>query len=382
MPNTTPKPPLLLFTLTNLVIGTGAFMLAGILAGISADLGVSIASAGQAMTAYALSTAIFAPLMLVLTGRLHSKHAMALALGIFALGNLVCALAVNLPMLLGGRVLMGMGAMFTPIAAGMAVAGSAPDQRGKALSMVFLGISLSYVIGMPLGNWLAAQATWRLPVQCIVVCALIALLALLWRVPANLRAPAASFTGVGALLKQREVMSVLALTVLYFAAIFNVFAYIGPVLQALNTLTVGEVSSTLMLFGLSGVAGTLIGGAATDRFGPVRALKVQLSIFTIAQLLLPLTAGHYGWTLVTLLAWGTAGFGMMPAQQIRLVNIAPAHAPMLMSLHASMLYLGTALGAAFGGAVSHWLGFAHQSWAGVPLALAALGTLWVAAKRK
>ncbi len=139
-------PPLAHFSLGNLVIATGAFILAGILGGISADLGVSVSAAGQAMTAYAISTAILAPLLLVMTGRLQRKQAMALALGLFAAGNVVSAMAPNLTLLLTGRVLMSAGAMFTPIVAGLAVAGTPPDKRGKALSLVFLGISLSYVV--------------------------------------------------------------------------------------------------------------------------------------------------------------------------------------------------------------------------------------------
>jgi len=380
-PEPKPQAPLVLFALTNLVIGTGAFVLAGVLANVSEDLQVSIASAGQATTAYALATAVLAPLLLVLTGKLHSKHAMALALGVFALGNLVCALAPSLTVLLLGRVLMGAGAMFTPLAAGMAVAGSAPAQRGRALSIVFLGISLSYVVGLPLGNWLAAQQSWRLPVQVIVAASLLALACLMWRVPSTLRAPNASFQGIGALLLRREVMLVLGLTLCYFTSIFNVFAYIGPVLQALVPQTPAEIAVTLALFGFSGVAGTLIGGMATDRLGPLLTLKLQLSLFIVAQLLIPFTAGHYPWMITTLLMWGVAGFGMMPAQQIRLANVSPAHAPLLMSLNSSVLYLGTAGGAILGGMASHTLGFASQAWAGIPTAMLGLATVFYAAKK-
>lgn len=372
------KPPLLLFALTNLVIGTGAFVLAGVLAGVSEDLHVSIASAGQATTAYALATAVLAPLLLVATGRMNSKHAMALSLGVFAAGNLVCALASNLTVLLLGRVLMGAGAMFTPLAAGMAVAGSAPAQRGRALSIVFLGMSLSYVVGLPLGNWLAAQQSWRLPVQVIAAASLFALGCLMWRVPAHLRAPQASFQGMGAILRQREVVLVMGLTLLYFTSIFNVFAYIGPVLQALVPQTPGEISSTLMLFGLAGVAGTLIGGMATDRLGPLRTLQLQLSVFIVAQLLIPFTAGHYLPMVLTFLMWGVAGFGMMSAQQIRLVNVSQTHAPLLMSLNASVLYLGTAAGAVLGGMVSPYLGFASIAWAGIPSAALGLASVFYA----
>ena len=140
---------LLLFSAVNLVIGTGAFIVTSILPQVAQALNVSVPAAGQAMTAYAVSTALLAPLMLALTGAWPRRRALVLALGLFVAGNAVCALANDLTVLLLGRVLMGMGAMFTPIAAGIVVALTPPAQRGKSLALVFLGISLSYVVGLP-----------------------------------------------------------------------------------------------------------------------------------------------------------------------------------------------------------------------------------------
>jgi DHA1 family inner membrane transport protein len=111
-----------LFAVVNLIIGSGAFVLGGILVPLAQAMGVSIASAGQAMTAYALSTALLAPLALLVTGRWSRRHAMVAALLVFAAGNALCAWANALPLLLAGRVLMGVGAVFTPLAAGMAIA--------------------------------------------------------------------------------------------------------------------------------------------------------------------------------------------------------------------------------------------------------------------
>ncbi len=367
--------PLALLSAGNLVIGTGAFILAGLLTGVGADLKVSVAAAGQGMTAYALSTAVLAPLLLVWTGGLHRKHAMALALVVFALGNLLCASANDLATLLAGRVLMGAGAMFTPVAAGLAVVASAPAQRGKALSLVFLGISLSYVIGLPLGTWLAAKDSWRLPVQGVAAASLVVLALLMWRVPGSLKAPGASFKGAGALLRQPEVARTLGLTLLYFTAIFSLFSYVGPVLHALGPLSPAQVSITLLVVGVAGVAGTLVGGWGTDRFGPVRTLRAQLLVFVVAQAAVPFTAGAWAPMLLVFFVWGVAGFGMMPGQQSRLAAASPAQAPLLLSLNTSMLYLGTAVGSVVGGAAGATWGFAQVAWVGVPFLLAGLFTL-------
>ena len=366
---------LLLFSAVNLVIGTGAFIVTSILPQVAQALNVSVPAAGQAMTAYAVSTALLAPLMLALTGAWPRRRALVLALGLFVAGNAVCALANNLTVLLLGRVLMGMGAMFTPIAAGIVVALTPPAQRGKSLALVFLGISLSYVVGLPLGSWLAAHYGWHAPIAVVAAAGLLACTAMAAFVPGDVQAPGGSFKGLGALLARADVLAVLAITLCYFTAIFVVFSYIVPVLQALTPMSSGQLSVTLMLFGLSGVAGTLIGGYCNDRFGAINSLTVQLLLLACTMLVLPFTQGQWPMMLAVLLLWGTAGFGMMASQQSRLAALAPAQAPVLLSLNTSMLYGGTALGAVLGGALGSTVGFTNLSWVGAPAALLALGVL-------
>jgi MFS transporter, DHA1 family, inner membrane transport protein len=365
-----------LLCLINLIIGTGAFVIGGILSPIAEQLAISVPAAGQAMTAYGLSTALLAPIVLLATGRWSRKRALLMALALFTLGNLLCALSNSFATLLAGRVLMGLGAVFTPIAAGIAVAVVEPAQRGKALALTFLGISLSYVIGVPLGSWLGLAYEWHTPIWVITGLSLLALVgAAIW-VPKDIAAPGASFDGLPALLARRDVLSVLGLTLAYFIAIFAVFSYIGPVLQALTPMDREQQSLTLALFGLSGVAGTLIGGAANDRFGARRTLFVQLTLLGAMMALLPLTQGSWPALMATLLVWGTAGFGMMVPQQSRIAALAPAQAPMLLSLNTSMLYLGTAAGAVVGGAFAARHGFAQLGWAGLPFVAFGIAILW------
>ena len=368
---------LYLLTLCNLVIGTGVFVLGGILVPVADSLQVSVGAAGQAMTAYALATALLAPLALVITGHWPRRRVLVVGLLLFALGNLVCALAQDLAMLLGGRVLMGMGAVFTPVSGSIAVALAKPAQRGRALSLVFLGVSLSYVIGTPLGAWLGLRYGWRWPVGLVGGAGVVAALALLAWMPRHVDAPGASFAGLGRLLAQPPVAAALGLTMLYFVAIFTVFSYIGPVLQALSPMSPETVSLTLMLFGISGVVGTLVGGWANDRFGAQRTMPVQLALLATMMILVPLTTGHYPAVVAVFFVWGVAGFGMMTPQQSRLAAMGPTQTPILLSLNASMLYLGTAAGAALGGATAGSVGFAHLAWVGAPFALAGLLLLLV-----
>jgi MFS transporter, DHA1 family, inner membrane transport protein len=364
--------PLYLLMLCNLVIGTGVFVLGGILASVAESLQVSIGAAGQAMTAYAVSTTFLAPLALMATGRWPRRRVLVFGLLLFALGNLVCVLAQNLPVLLAGRVLMGAGAVFTPVSGSLAVAMVAPAQRGRALALVFLGISLSYVIGVPLGAWLGLRYGWRWPVGLVGVASLIAVLALLGGLPRHVTAPGASFAGLSRLLLQPAVAAALGLTLLYFIAIFTVFSYIGPVLQALVPMSAEAMSLTLMSFGLSGVTGTLLGGWANDRFGGQRTLPIQLALLATTMALVPLTRGHHAALVAVFFVWGVAGFGMMAPQQSRLAALGPTQTPILLSLNSSMLYLGTAFGAAIGGATAGSVGFDHLPWVGMPFAVAGL----------
>jgi len=366
---------LYVFALTNLVIGTGAFVLSGILQPLAASLHVSVAAAGQVMTAYALASATLAPLLLLATGSWPRKRAIALALLLFASGSVLCASAGSLTALLAGRVLMGTGSVFSALAAGLTVALVAPERRGSALSLAFLGMSLSYAIGVPLGAWLGFTYGWQTPVWLVAGASVLALALLMALLPSRVRASSANFAGLGDAARQWPVLRVWLRTMLYFTAISCVFTYIGPVLLALSPITPAQLSFTLVVFGLSGVAGTILGGLAVDRMGPLPTIRVLLALLAAMMALLPVTRGQYVLTLAALVVWGMAGFGSNSPQQVLLVARSPQHAPMLISLNGSMVYVGTAAGAVIGGMSIATLGFDQLAWLGLPFALLAIATL-------
>ena len=355
-------PKLLYFlSICNLALGSSAFVLGSIVSDVALELQVSPAKAGQAMTAYALSTALLAPPVLVLLSQWPRRWALSIALAFVALGGLICALSPNIMWVYFGRVMMGVGAVFTPMAAGIAVSSVPPELRGRALAATFLGMSLSYVIGIPSGAWIAAHYDWRTAIMFFA--ALTGLMSVLCAtlIPKNLQVPTASFNGAIALISRSDVMRILGFTLLYFSAIFSVFSYIGPVLNHLQKLTAHELSLTLTLFGVSGVIGTITGGLASDKFGPRKTLTFQLIGMFAMMVLLPLSKGAY-WSMASILfVWGICGFGMMSPQQIRLTNSDMQRAPLLLSLNTSMLYLGTALGAVVGGIASQKVGFENIS---------------------
>jgi DHA1 family inner membrane transport protein len=364
---------LYLFGLVNLVIGTAAFMNAGLLVPMAKSFGVGVGAVGQATTVYSLATALLAPAFLVATVGLAPRVALALALGLFAAGNVVTALAPDLTTLLGARVLMGCGSAATAMMAGLAVAIAPIERRAQALSIVFVGMSLSYVTGIPLATWVGLGWGWRLPVWAAVVLTLLAAGALWKALPAARQGVTGpSLRGAAALLRQRAVLAVFALTLVYFIAIFSVFSYMGPVLKSLKPLEPGALSAVISVFGVAGVVGTLSGGRAADRWGARRSLTLSLSGLSLCLLLLPLTAGHLWATVAVLMVWGVCGFSMMAPQQVRLAQLAGPDTPLALSLNNSMLYLGIALGAAVGGAALTHLEPRYLPWVGAPFAMLAL----------
>jgi len=342
---------------------------------LASELDTSIAAAGQVMTAYAIATALLAPILILLTAKWPRKRVIQLALGLFALGNLVSALAPTLGVLLLGRVLMGAGAMFTAAVSAYAVMLVAPALRGRALSTVFLGMSVSYAVALPIGAWLGFNYGWHAPVWLCAAASLAALLAATVLLPKGAMTASASFEGFKTAARQSAVLRVWLRTLLFFIAIFSVFAYVGPVLLALNALGATQLAIVLAIFGLAGIAGTLLGGWANDRFGSLRTVGVQLTVLVSMMCVLPLTKGHLLATVATMVVWGMAGFGLTAPQQSRLVSLSPTQAPLLLSLNSSMLYMGTALGAVVSGALIESVGLANLAWVGAPFGLAALLTL-------
>ena len=177
------------------------------------------------------------------------------------------ALAPSLAVLLMGRMLMGAGAMFTAAVSAYAVTLVAPALRGRALSTVFLGMSISYAVALPIGAWLGFKYGWHMPVWLCAAASLAALLAATLMLPKGKIAQSVSFDGFKTAARQSAVLRVWLRTLLFFIAIFSVFTYVGPVLLALNDMSTTLLSVVLAIFGTAGVAGTLLGGWANDRFG-------------------------------------------------------------------------------------------------------------------
>jgi DHA1 family inner membrane transport protein len=361
----------------NFVIGMGAFVVIGIVSPIADGLGISKASAGTIMTVYAFAYAIASPVAVAATGNWTRRTVLSLALALFLGGTLISAVSTSLTMLAFSRIIVAIGAaLFTPVAAGVAVALADPQSRGKALATVFGGLTFAQVIGVPVGAFLAYQFGWAAAFWAVAALAVIGLLAIVKAVPSDIKVQASSVSAIVDTLRNPITAFAIGFTATFIAAIYIVFTFFGPLIEA----SVGTDSTTrslyLFLFGIGAVAGNYAGGYLTDRIGSVKTL----TILCIGQAaLMPLFSvipwGHLLFAILVGL-WSSFGWSFMAPQQARLVGLAPQAQALVLALNAAMLYVGIALGSGLASAVLNWGGLEALGIAGGVGALLALAHLY------
>ncbi|GLH78855.1 MFS transporter [Bradyrhizobium sp. SSBR45G] len=362
--------PVVWLALATFAIGTEAFVIAGLLPAISSDLGISAPAAGQLVTAYSLAYAIGSPLLAVLFNNVDRKMALAMALSAFIAGNLLAIVAPGFLLLMASRVLMALGAgLCTPTAMGIAVAISAPERRGRAVALVTSGVTVATVIGVPLGTFVGNQVTWRATFGLVAALGALALVGVLLRLPRNLPATTASFADRLAVARHESVVYAILTTMLWAIGGLTVFTYLAVPLQLIG-FSSSDVSLALLVFGCAAAVGNMLGGHLADRLGPIPTMA--MSLFGMAMALVLLSAalkvaapdlGRY-LVLLPVFAWGICGWSFFPAQAASLIRIEPQAATIALSLNASFMYLGFAIGGALGGIVLSTAAPADLGWVG------------------
>ncbi|HEX7043409.1 MAG TPA: MFS transporter [Burkholderiales bacterium] len=364
------RAPLYTLAFGNFVIGTGTMITAGLLNLIAADLGVSLAAVGQLLTAYAIATCVGAPILAGVTSRISRRALLVGALVLFALGHVGAAFAPSYAVLLLLRLLTGSGAaIYTPQAAATAGLLVEAAQRGRAVALVFLGFSLSSVVGNPLSIYLGAALGWR---AAFIVVGLVAALcaALLYvQVPKGLYVPRIDAAAWRAVFGNRALLLVLAATVLQAAAQFVLLTYLAAVFKSYLGASSALIGALFAWVGVAGVIGNLIAGALIDRLGAARVVAATIATILAAFLLWPLTRDSLPVTLLALTLWGLGAFAIQGAQQVRLIAMAPPLASASVALNSSSFYLGQAAGAGLGGLVLVHFDLGALSWIGAGLLL-------------
>jgi predicted MFS family arabinose efflux permease len=320
---------------------------------------------------------ISAPLLAALVGGWDRRKLLAGSLLWYGLLHAACAAAPGYSSLLTLRVLaMVAPAIFTPQAAAVAGLLVPPEQRGKAITMVFLGWSVASVVGAPLGAWIGGTLGWRAAFALLGLLAVICA-AWVWRtLPTGVRPPALSAQLWRETLSSKVLLSAVAVTAIASAGQFVLFAYQAPFLVATVQATPGMIALYFTVFGAFGFIGNLAMSRNVDRLGPARAVLIGLSCMALSLLLWPLGTSLALVCLVSI-PWALGCFSCNSAQQARLVAIAPAVASVSIALNTSAMYMGQGVGSALGG----WM-IAHQRmadlhWAGLVGLLCAIGvSLW------
>jgi predicted MFS family arabinose efflux permease len=373
-------------TLSAFAIGTEGFMIAGLLPALARDLEVGLPAAGHLVTAFSLAYALGAPVMAVLTAGLERRRLLALAMGGFMLANLLAAMAPGYAGLLGARLLLALSAAsFMPAANGYASTLGGPARRGRALSIVTNGLTLAIVAGVPLGVLVGQGFGWRATFLGVAGLAALSLLGILGWLPRQQSGVTPSLGERLALARRFDVLAVLSTSVLTVAGTFTVYTYLGVFLAAVAGVGPRGLAMTLLGFGLASAVGTRLAGSAADRWGARLTVMLGGGLVLLAYLALSLGAAlgparAIPILLPAILLWGLASWGVMTAQQARLVALAPALAPVSLSLNSSAIYLGSATGAAVGALVIAHGAVGRLGWAAAAVSLAALLTVLGGAK--
>ncbi|WP_236234106.1 MFS transporter [Pseudomonas tohonis] len=362
---------LLVLALSAFAIGTTEFVIMGLLPDVAADLGVSIPGAGWLVTGYALGVAVGAPFMAMATARFPRKAALLALMGIFILGNLLCAVAANYELLMLARVITALchGAFF---GIGSVVAASlVPENRkASAVALMFTGLTLANVLGVPLGTALGQAAGWRSTFWAVTLIGVAALIGL-WRVlpnrhdeeKADMRSELAALNGAGLWLA-------LSTTVLFSAAVFCIFTYVAPLLGEVTGVSPRGVTLSLLLIGLGLTLGNVIGGRLAD-WKLAQTLMGVFVALAVASTALSWTSVALIPTEITLFLWATAAFAAVPALQVNVVAFGAGAPNLVSTLNIGAFNVGNALGAWVGGLViDQGLGLTR-----VPLAAAVLAIL-------
>ena len=337
-------------------IGMTEFVIMGLLPNIARDLNVSVSDAGQLITGYALSVAIGGPIIVLATYKLPRKNLLILLMAIFIIGNGIGSFAPNYGSLMISRVIaalahgsfFGIGSLFT---ANMV----APHKRASAMALMFMGLTLSNIIGVPFGTFIGQLLGWKMTFVVISVLGLFTLIGIIKYVPNQEETQPISIKNELNVLKDLKLWLTLGVTLFGFSSVFAYFTYISQILINVSNIEERWISFVLIIFGVGVTLGNIIGGRLAD-WNLNKALQIIFVIFPIYIFLMYYIQNYSVLMVVGIFVFGLIGFSMSPSLQFK-STIVSQDAPMLAStLNQSAFNIGNALGAAIGGVVVSQLG--------------------------
>jgi len=369
---------LLALTLSAFAIGTTEFVIVGLLPTVAADLGVSLPSAGLLVSLYALGVAVGAPVLTALTGRLPRKQLLLGLMALFTAGNLLAWQAPGYGTLVAARVLTGLAhGVFFSIGSTIATGLVAKDKAASAIALMFTGLTVALVTGVPLGTFIGQHFGWRETFLAVAGLGALAFVGSAVLVPRHIaHTPPASLAQQARVLAEPRLLLVYAKTAIGYGGSFIPFTFLAPILTEVSGFSAGAVAWVMLVYGVSVAVGNLWGGRLADRWGPIPALKLIFALLAAVLFVFSFTA-HQPWLAVlTVLAWGAVAFGNVPGLQLYVVRQAERQVPQAVDvasgLNIAAFNLGIAGAAWAGGLIVEHLGLMHTPWIGGLVVLVSL----------
>lgn len=336
--------------LGNFVIGTGAMMVAGMLNQLSTEFVLPPPQVAQLLSVFAIVCGIGAPLLAIVLATLGRRAVLTGSLLIYGVCHALAVLTQSFTLLLVIRAFTAIGAaIFTPQAAATVSMLTPPEQRGKAVGLIFLGWGLASVVGLPLGSYLAATYHWHAAMGLVAVLSLVAAAACWLTVPDGLYGQPISLESFKALLSNRAVMQVVGVTVLSACGLFSMFAYLAPLMRDVVGATPTQIPLLFACYGLAGLIGSVAVTRYIGQHGAPKIVALCLMVTTVMLVLWPIASLHIALAFAVSFVWGLPGFAVNGTQQARVIGVAGAMAPVAVALNSSAIYIGQAIGTMAGG---------------------------------
>lgn len=371
-----PSLTLLALAISAFGIGSTEFISVGLLPLISSNMDVSISTAGLTVSIYALGVMVGAPVLTTMTAKMNRKNLLMLVMVVFIIGNLISAFAASFAILLAGRVIAAFAhGVFMSIASVIAADVVQPSKRASAIAVMFTGLTVATVTGVPLGTFIGQLFGWRMSFIFIVAIGVIALIANYFLVPKNLsNAKSISLKSIGQVLLNKKIGIVLLMTAFGYGGTFVVYTYLSPMFIKMG-YTANMIVVLLIIYGIMVAIGNTIGGHFANE-KPAKALFVMFSLQAATLLLLQFTSSNPILGLIVVMLMGFFAFMSVSGLQLYVVELAERYLPetvsMASALNISAFNVGIAMGAFIGGLVTEYIGLSYTPIVGFLMVLIAI----------
>ncbi|MBD8069089.1 MFS transporter [Bacillus sp. PS06] len=368
---------LLALAVSAFAIGTTEFISVGLLPLIARDLDISLTIAGLTVSLYALGVTLGAPILTSLTSKMSRKSLLLWIMVVFIIGNSFAASATSISVLLVSRIISALAhGVFMSIGSTIAADLVPQEKRASAISIMFTGLTVATVTGVPFGTFIGQELGWRMAFVAIVVIGIIALIANSILIPSTLRkGTQTSFSDQIKLVKNKRLLLVFAITAFGYGGTFVVFTYLSPILQQITGFKEGIVAAILLVYGVAIAIGNMIGGKLSNH-NPIRALFYMFIIQAIVLFILTFTAPFKVAGLITIFLMGLFAFMNVPGLQVYVVMLAerfvPSAVDVASAINIAAFNAGIAIGSYVGGLIAESFGLIHTAWIGALMVLIAV----------